>query len=86
MSNVKQFTDKLEKLNYENMYNGDFFLTWEKTPSGICARTTSPPRYSTVALASACSGTIPPVPASPSLPPATCWAWKCRTWTRARAR
>ena len=29
MSNVKQFTDKLEKLNYENMYNGDFFLTWE---------------------------------------------------------
>lgn len=31
MSNVKQFTDKLEKLNFENMYEGDFFLTWEKS-------------------------------------------------------
>ncbi|MBQ7114411.1 MAG: knotted carbamoyltransferase YgeW [Clostridia bacterium] len=31
MSNVKQFTDKLDKLNFENMYEGDFFLTWEKT-------------------------------------------------------
>ena len=31
MSNVKQFTDKLDKLNFENIYEGDFFLTWEKT-------------------------------------------------------
>ena len=31
MSNVKQFTDKLDKLNFENMYEGDFFLTWEKS-------------------------------------------------------
>ncbi|MBQ4610612.1 MAG: knotted carbamoyltransferase YgeW [Clostridia bacterium] len=31
MSNVKQYTDKLEKLNFENMYEGDFFLTWEKS-------------------------------------------------------
>ncbi len=31
MSNVKQFTDKLEQLNFENMYEGDFFLTWEKS-------------------------------------------------------
>jgi len=31
MSNVKQFTDRLDQLNYENMYEGDFFLTWEKT-------------------------------------------------------
>lgn len=31
MSNVKQYTDKLDKLNFENMYEGDFFLTWEKT-------------------------------------------------------
>ena len=30
-SNVKQFTDKLEKLNYSDMYEGDFFLTWEKS-------------------------------------------------------
>ena len=37
MSNGKQFTDKLEKLNYENMYNGDFFLTWEKPADEIQA-------------------------------------------------
>ena len=28
---IKQFTDKLAKLNIENMYEKDFFLTWEKT-------------------------------------------------------
>ncbi len=31
MSNVKQYTDILRKLNFQNMYEGDFFLTWEKT-------------------------------------------------------
>ena len=31
MSNVKQFTDKLDKLNFKDMYEGDFFLTWDKT-------------------------------------------------------
>ncbi len=30
-SNVKQFTDRLDQLNFEDMYNGDFFLTWEKS-------------------------------------------------------
>ncbi|MCE5187725.1 MAG: knotted carbamoyltransferase YgeW, partial [Eubacteriales bacterium] len=28
---IKQFTKALEGLNYKNMYEGDFFLTWEKT-------------------------------------------------------
>lgn len=37
MSNVKQFTDKLEKLNFSDMYNNDFFLTWEKTDDEIAA-------------------------------------------------
>ena len=31
MSNVKKYTDKLEKLNFSDMYDGDFFLTWEKS-------------------------------------------------------
>ena len=31
MSNVKQYTDKLQKLNFQDMYEGDFFLTWEKS-------------------------------------------------------
>ena len=34
-SNVKKFTDKLEKLNYSDMYEGDFFLTWEKSQDEI---------------------------------------------------
>ena len=34
-SNVKQFTDKLEKLNYSDMYERDFFLTWEKSQDEI---------------------------------------------------
>ena len=28
---IKQFTKTLEGLNYANMYEGDFFLTWEKS-------------------------------------------------------
>ncbi|MDR0841746.1 MAG: knotted carbamoyltransferase YgeW [Christensenellaceae bacterium] len=31
MSNLKKYTDALDKLHYGNMYEGDFFLTWEKT-------------------------------------------------------
>ena len=31
MSNVKQYTDILNKLKFSDMYEGDFFLTWEKT-------------------------------------------------------
>ena len=31
MSNVKEYTDRLDQLKFDNMYNGDFFLTWEKT-------------------------------------------------------
>lgn len=31
MSNVKKYTDKLDQLSFGNMYDGDFFLTWEKS-------------------------------------------------------
>ncbi len=37
MSNVKKYTDKLDQLHFENMYNGDFFLTWEKNDDEIAA-------------------------------------------------
>ncbi|MDO5696051.1 MAG: knotted carbamoyltransferase YgeW [Eubacteriales bacterium] len=37
MSNLNKFTDKLEKLNFSNMYHNDFFLTWEKTDDEISA-------------------------------------------------
>ncbi len=31
MDKLKNYTDKLNKLNFTEMYNNDFFLTWEKT-------------------------------------------------------
>ncbi|HWR24231.1 MAG TPA: knotted carbamoyltransferase YgeW [Feifaniaceae bacterium] len=31
MSNVKKYTDRLSKLKFSDMYDGDFFLTWEKS-------------------------------------------------------
>ena len=37
MSNVKQFTDILDSLDCSKMYEGDFFLTWEKTQDEIKA-------------------------------------------------
>ncbi len=37
MSNVKQYTEVLDKLHFENMYDNDFFLTWEKTPEELQA-------------------------------------------------
>ena len=37
MSNVKKYTDKLDRLKFDEMYNGDFFLTWEKTDDEIAA-------------------------------------------------
>ena len=31
MKTLQTYIDKLNKLNFKDMYNGDFFLTWEKT-------------------------------------------------------
>ncbi len=31
MKTLKDYTDKLEKLELKDMYNNDFFLTWEKS-------------------------------------------------------
>ena len=32
---LQAYIDKLNKLNFKDMYNGDFFLTWEKTDDEI---------------------------------------------------
>ena len=32
---LQGYIDKLNKLNFKEMYNGDFFLTWEKTDDEI---------------------------------------------------
>ncbi|HAV01405.1 MAG TPA: knotted carbamoyltransferase YgeW, partial [Lachnospiraceae bacterium] len=37
MSNIREFTDRLDKLNFKDMYEGNFFLTWEKTDDEIAA-------------------------------------------------
>jgi knotted carbamoyltransferase YgeW len=37
MAYIKQYTDKLDALNFKNMYGGDFFLTWEKSYDEILA-------------------------------------------------
>ena len=31
MSNFNGIIENLSKLNFKNMYEGDFFLTWDKT-------------------------------------------------------
>ncbi|HOO29035.1 MAG TPA: knotted carbamoyltransferase YgeW, partial [Lachnospiraceae bacterium] len=35
METLTQYIDKLKKLNFKNMYQNDFFLTWEKTDDEI---------------------------------------------------
>lgn len=35
METLQKYIDKLNKLNFKEMYNGDFFLTWEKTDDEI---------------------------------------------------
>ncbi len=31
MKTLQDYIDKLNALNFKEMYEGDFFLTWEKT-------------------------------------------------------
>ena len=35
METLQKYIDKLNALNFKDMYNGDFFLTWEKTDDEI---------------------------------------------------
>lgn len=37
MAYIKQYTDKLDALNFKDMFGGDFFLTWEKSIDEIMA-------------------------------------------------
>lgn len=37
MSEIKNLIEKLSKLDYKNMYNNDFFLTWDKTDDELQA-------------------------------------------------
>ena len=37
MENLQKYIDKLNSLNFKDMYKGDFFLTWEKTDDELSA-------------------------------------------------
>ena len=37
MSKTKEFAEKLSKLNIENMYENDFYWTWDKTDDELAA-------------------------------------------------
>ena len=84
MKTLQDYIDKLNSLNFKEMYENDFFLTWEKTDEELEAvwtvadalRFMRENNISTKvfesALASPYSATTPPVHVSPLLPPATC--------------
>jgi hypothetical protein len=95
---LQMYIDKLNKLNFREMYEGDFFLTWEKSREELEAVFTVADALrlyaraqhlhqgvSTPVWASPCPDN-PPAPVSPLPAPATCWVWRSRTSTRARAR
>ena len=83
MSKTVELARHLEKLHINNMYKTDFYWTWDKTDDEIDAvftvadalrdlreRNKSPKIFNS-GLGISCSATTPPVPASPSPPPAT---------------
>ena len=84
MKTLQDYIDKLNKLNFKDMYNGDFFLTWEKTDDELEAVFTVADalrymrennisqRYLRAVWAFPCSGTTPHVPASLLRLPAIC--------------
>ena len=37
MSELREYLEKLNTLDFKKMYEGDFFLTWEKTDDEIAA-------------------------------------------------
>ena len=70
MKTLQDYIDKLNALNFKDMYNGDFFLTWEKTDEELEAVFTVADALRFMRENNIYSATIPPVPASPSPPPA----------------
>ena len=82
---LQKYIDKLNALNFKEMYEGDFFLTWDKSDDELEAVFTVADalrymRENNISTKIFESG----LGISP--PPATCWAWRSRIWTRARAR
>ena len=80
MKTLQDYIGKLNALNFKEMYNGDFFLTWEKTDDEIEAvftvadalRFMRENNISTKVFESGLGISSPHGPASRSLLPAIC--------------
>ena len=98
MKTLQDYIDKLNKLNFKEMYNNDFFWTWDKTDDELEAVFTVADalrfmrehnisqKYSRAALESLFSVTTPHVPVSPLLLPAIFLGLRYRTWMRKNPR
>ena len=98
MKTLQDYIDKLNSLNFKEMYNNDFFWTWDKTDDELEAvftvadalRFMREHNISTKVFESglgiSISVTIPPVPASPLLLPATFLDLRYRIWMRRNPR
>ena len=98
MKTLQDYIDKLNALNFKEMYNNDFFLTWEKTDEELEAvftvadalRFMRENNISTKVFESGlgilCSVIILPVHVSLLLRHVICWDWKFRIWMKASPR
>ena len=99
MKTLQDYIDKLNSLNFKEMYNNDFFLTWEKTDDELEAvftiadalRFMRENNISTKVFESGLGISLfrdnsTRTRFSLSLPHVTCLVWKFRIWTRANLR
>ena len=93
MKTLQDYIDKLNKLNFKEMYNNDFFWTWDKTDEELEAvftvadalRFMRENNISTKVFESGLGISIH-VPVSLSLLPATFLVWKYRISMRKNRR
>lgn len=90
MDEISKYIDKLQKLDFKNMYMNDFFLTWEKTDDEIEAVFTvadalrelrkiiSPQKYLKAVWGFLFLETTPQEHAFHMLPHVISLVWKCR--------
>lgn len=98
MKTLQDYIDKLKALNFKEMYEGDFFLTWEKTDDELEAVWTVADalrymrennistKYLRAVWVFPYSAIILPVPVSLLLLHVICLVWKFRIWTKASLR
>ena len=98
MKTLQDYIDKLNSLNFKDMYNSDFFLTWEKTDEELEAvftladalrlmeKTTFLQKYLKADLEFLYSATTLHVLVFLLHLHVIFWDWKCRIWTKENLR